>query len=284
MNDDKQRDYLLGKSLRKARADVGLNQNDFGIQAGFAAGTAKGKVSKIESGEQPPSEDDLDQWARVANAPAPLVEQWKELAAAEVARRAANYKSRLKGGQQPIQQEWTKKAEDTTLFRFFETFAVPRYLQVDGYTRAMLSEFKKFSTVDDLEAAVRERQASAKILYKDDGKTFKFIIDEPVLFRTRFPRAVMRPQLLLLQSFISDEDQLRVYPSLSRPVSHLPISSFELFDNVGYIETEVGGAEPLLYDTVVPLATKFDALWNESVAGDDAREIIARALAALPTA
>jgi transcriptional regulator with XRE-family HTH domain len=283
MNDDKQRDYLLGGSLRKARVAVGLNQTEFGRQAGWAASTAKSKVSKIESGDQVPSDDDLDRWARIAETPAPLLEQWRELAAKETARRSANYKSRLKGGQEPIQQEWSQKAEDTALFRFFETFAVPRYLQVAEYTRAMLTEFKQFSSVDDLEAAVRERQASAKLLY-DPEKTFHLIIDEPVLFRTRFPRAVMRPQLLFLQSVIGDEEQLRIYPSLSRPVSRLPISSFELFDNVGYIETEAGGADPLLYDTVVPLAAKFDALWDEAVGGDDAREIIARALAALPAA
>lgn len=280
MNNDKQRDYLLGSSLRKARAEAGLNQTDFGIRAGWTPKTAKSKVSKIESGEQVPSEDDLDRWALVANTPAQLLEQWKMLAAEEATRRSAGYKSRLKGGQEPIQHEWTQKAESTELFRFFETFAVPRYLQVPEYTRAMLSEFKRFSSVDDLEVAVKERQASTKVLY-EPGKTFRLIIDEPVLFRTRFPRSVMRPQLLFLQSVIGEEDQLRIYPSLSRPVSRLPISSFELFDNIGYIETEAGGAEPLLYDTVAPLATKFEALWDESVGGDDAREIIVRALSGL---
>lgn len=282
MNNDKQRDYLLGSSLRKARVAAELNQTEFGTRAGWAPKTAKSKVSKIESGDQVPSEGDLERWAELTGTPAPLLEQWKELAVKESARRSANYKSRLGGGQEPIQQEWSQRADETVLFRFFETFTVPRYLQVPEYTRAMLSEFKKYSTVDDLEAAAKVRQASTKVLY-EPGKTFKLIIDEPVLFRTRFPRSVMRPQLLFLQSVIGDEDQLRIYPSLSRPVSHLPISSFELFDNVGFIETEAGGADPLLYDTVVPLAAKFDALWSESVGGDDAREIIARALANLPS-
>lgn len=277
MNKDKQPNYLLGGSLRKARAATGLNQTEFGVQAGWTRATAKSKVSKTESGDQVPSEDDLNRWARVAGTPAPLLEQWKSLAVEEAARRSANYKSRLKDGQEPIQHEWTNKAESTERFRFFETFAVPRYLQVAEYTRAMLSEFKKFSSVDDLEAAVKERQASTKVLY-EPGKTFSLIIDEPVLFRKRFPRSVMRPQLLFLQSVISDEDQLRIYPSLSRPVSHLSISSFELFDDIGYIETEAGGAEPLLYDSVLPLAAKFQALWDESVGGDEARGIIARAL------
>lgn len=280
MNKEKQPSYLLGGSLRKARGAIGLSQTEFGIQAGWTPATAKSKVSKIESGDQVPSEDDLDRWARLAGTPAPLLEQWKHLAAEETARRSANYKSRLKSGLEPVQHEWTNKAEDTERFRFFETFVVPRYLQVAEYTRAVLSEFKKFSSVDDLEAAVKERQASAKILY-EPGKTFELIIDEPVLFKKRFPRAVMRPQLLFLQSVIGDEDQLRIYPSLSRPVSHLAISSFELFDEIGYIETEAGGADPLLYDAVLPLAAKFDALWGESVGGDDAREIIARALSGL---
>ncbi len=203
------------------------------------------------------------------------------LAAAEHAHRAGGYKNRLKDGLAPVQREWSNRAEATERFRFFETFIVPRYLQVAEYTKATLEEFRKFSSVEDLDKAVKERQASTRLLYQP-GKSFKLIIDEPVLFKTRFPRSVMRPQLLFLQSVIGEEDQLRIYPSLSGRVSYLTPSSFEMFDDIGYIETEVGGAEPLLYDTVAQLEVKFKALWAESVGGDVAREIIARAISRLP--
>lgn len=282
MTKDEQRDYLLGGSLKKARTEQRLTQTQLAEQAGWKTTTGKGKVSKIESGDQVPTEDDLDSWAAVTAVDPKLLEQWKALAAEENTRRSASYKSRLKGGQAPIQREWTNRAETTERFRFFETFIVPRYLQVAEYTRAALEEFRPYSSVDDIDAAVKERQASARLLY-DPTKSFKLVIDEPVLFRKRFPRAVMRPQLLFLQSVIGEEDQLRIYPSLSKRVSRLTPSSFELFDNLGYIETEVGGAEPLLYDTVAQLEEKFQAIWAEAVGGDEAREIIARAITELTT-
>lgn len=281
MTKDEPLEYLLGASLRKARTEAKLTQANLAQQAGWKESTGKSKVSKTESGEQVPDADDLERWARATGVDARLLDQWKILAAEEDARRNASYKNRLKGGQAPVQQEWTKRAEESTRFRFFETFVVPRYLQVPEYTRATLEEFKTFSSVDDLDAAVKVRQASTRLLY-DPDKSFQLIIDEPVLRRKRFPRSVMRPQLLFLQSVIGEEDQLRIYPSLSRRVSKLTPSSFELFDNLGYIETAAGGAKPLLYDTVAQLERTFDELWSEAVGGDAAREIIALALKELP--
>ncbi len=282
MTKNEPKDPLLGASLKKARIDTGLTQEQLAAQAGWEPGTGKFKASKIESGRQIPTAKDLDDWARVTAVHERLKEQWKQMAAAADAARAASYKSRLGGGQSPVQQEWTDRAKVTTRFRFFETFVIPRYLQVAEYTRAVLEEFKTYSTIEDLDKAVGDRQESVRFLY-DSSKAFKLLIDEPVLRRRRFPPSVMLPQLLFLQSALGlPSAQIRIYPSLTRPVSYLTPSSFELFDDRGFIEDALGGRREFLYDSVADLEAKFDRMWEEAAAGDEARQIIVDAISSLP--
>ncbi len=273
---------LLGESLKKARTEAGLTQDQLAEQIGWEKTTGKSKVSKIESGRQVPSDGDINDWAAATAAEDRLREQWKTLASEAEEARRLSYKSRLGGGQAAVQREWTDRAANTTRFRFFETFGIPRYLQVPEYTRAMLEEFGNYSTVNDLDAAVQARLASGRYLY-DTSKSFAFLIDEPVLRRRRFPPAVMRPQLHALQAAIGLSNvRLGIYPSLSRPVSRLTPSHFNLFDDMGFIETALGGATQLLYDSVAELDELFEAYWRDAVEGAEARELILAAIADLP--
>jgi transcriptional regulator with XRE-family HTH domain len=287
MTNTEARDPLLGGSLRKAREASGLTGGQLAERAGWTTagggpGTGKSKVSKIESGKQIPSTDDIDAWAAATGVNDRLREQWKAMAAqAEELR--SGYRKRASQGQQPVQKEYNDLAAQTTRFRFFEMTFIPRYLQVPDYSRAVIQEHHdKHGTINDVEAAAQERQGSVRYLY-DTNKTFTFLIDEPVLRRRRFPASIMRPQLDRLMSIIGlGNVTLAIYPSLSRPVHSLTESSFELFDDIGYIETALEDAPRLLADDVERLEELFNRYWQDAVTGDDARQIILDAIAAQP--
>lgn len=274
----------LGASMRQARTAAGFTQAELAERAGWPEGSRKTKVSKIEGGRQLPTATDIDAWAAATGVDDRVHKQWKTLAVQAGSERSAGYAKRLAGGQERVQREYTDLAEETIRFRFFETFVIPRYLQVPQYTRAVLEEYHdKFDSVDDIAAATKERQRSVNYLY-DDTKTFVFLIDEPVLRRRRFPPSIMRAQLHNLLSAIGlDRVTLGIYPSLSRPVRTLTESSFELFDDIGFIETALEDDRRLLAGDVLKLEALFDRYWQDAAVNEDARPIILDAIAALPT-
>lgn len=277
-------DYLtrndgLATRLKKARGT--MTMLDLATRAGWKE-SGKSKVSKIESGKQLPSVEDLKIWAALTGVDERLLEQWKVmLVEAESFR--TDYQQRMREGQKAVQQEYSDLAAETTHFRFFESAVVPRYLQVREYTRAVLQEYHDdYGTIDDVDEATDERQASARYLY-DTNKRFDFLIDEHVLRSRRFPPEVMRSQMDRLQSVIGLRHvRLGIYPSLSLPTKKLVRSSFELFDDVGFIETFLSDGPRLLIDDVVQLDKFFNQMWDDAVEGDTARRLILDAISSLP--
>ena len=266
----------LGASLKKARGN--LTQTELANLAEWGP-SGKTKVSKIESGKQIPDETDIDKWAAATGVSDRVRDQWKALARqAEDLR--SNYKKRASGGQQPIQLEYSKLAAATTRFRFFETTFIPRYLQIPEYSRAVLQEHhEKHGSTNDVEAAVQERQQSVGHLY-DTNKTFVFLLDEPVLRKKRLPASVMRPQLDRIMSVIGLSNvTLAVYPSLTGKVNSFTEGSFELFDDLGYLEGPLGDDKRILADDVERLEVLFARYWQDAVVGDDARQLILAATA-----
>lgn len=268
---DLTRSTELGASLKKARG--ALTQTELADRAGWGK-TGKTKVSKIESGKQLPDEDDLDKWATATGVGDRLRDQWK-LLAGQAGELRSNYKKRARHGQQPVQKAYSDLAAQTTHFRFFEMAFFPRYLQIPEYSRAVLQEHHdKHGTIDDVEAATQERQSSVYHLY-DPAKTFVFLIDEPVLQKRNLPGPIMRRQLDRLMSAIGLTNvTLAIYPSLSRRVRSTTEGSFELFDDLGYLENPLEDATRRLADDVERLESLFDRYWRDAVVGDEARQLI----------
>lgn len=282
MSNDEAR-TALGESLKKAREKAGLTGAELSERLGWNVSTGKGKVSKIENKGQIPTDEELNGWAAVTGVSDRLRNQWISLAATDRQELAANYRQRLASGQRSVQKQYTDRAETTTRFVFFETAVFPRYLQIPEYMRIMLQEHHdKHGTIDDVAAAVKERQASVRYLL-DDSKDFTFLLDESILRGRRFPPSVMRPQLFQVMSVIGLANvTLGIYPSLSRDVHSVTESSFEIFDDVAYIETALADERKLLADDVEILERLFARYWEDAVTGDEARAMITDVLAALP--
>lgn len=281
MSNDEVRN-VLGESLEKARKNAGLTGAELGRRFGWRPSTAKSKISKIESGDQTPLDEEITAWAEETGAGERLCNQWLALATEAREEQQPNYQKRLAAGQQRIQRQYTDRAENTARFVFFETAVIPRYLQTPDYMRAVLQEHhEKHGTVDDVEAAVKERQNSTRFLL-DDSKAFMFLLDESILRGTRFPSSIMRAQLFqLIAASNLGTVTLGIYPSLSRPVRSYTESSFEIFDDIAFIETALADERKLLADDVAILERLFARYWEDAVTDDDARAMISDAMSAL---
>jgi len=271
----------LGASLKQARNNAGLTGAQLGEQLGWRPSTIKGKVSKIERGDQTPPDEEILAWAQVTGVSDRVRDQWLTIAAEE-RREPVNYRQRIAGGQEQIQQEYTDRAESTTRFAFFETAVIPRYLQTPEYMREVLQEHHdKHGGIEDVAGAVRRRQESVKYLL-NSSKSFTFLLDESILRGTRFPPSIMRPQLFnLISASRLDTVTLGIYPSLSRPVNSYTESSFEIFDDIAFIETALADERKLLADNVEILERLFARYWQDAVVDEEARAMIADAMAAL---
>jgi transcriptional regulator with XRE-family HTH domain len=271
----------IGSRLKAARETAGYTGTGLAEALGWPSGTGKYKISKIERGRQIPTAEDITAWAQATGMNDRLRDQLISKAAEAEATRDT-YSKRAAHGQEPIQDDYTKRAARTKRFTFFEMTFIPRYLQTPDYMRATLQEHHdKHGTVDDVAAAVRKRQESVRFL-TDPDKQFTFLIDEPVLRRRRFPASIMRAQLFHLSSAIGlDNVTLAIYPSLSRQVNSNTESSFEIFDDEACIETAVTDEEHLA-DKVEVLETLFARYWQDAVTGDDARQLILDAINHLP--
>jgi transcriptional regulator with XRE-family HTH domain len=66
----------LGRLLRAARIDAGLTGTALGVALGRSEHSGRVRVSRIETGKQSPSEQDLRAWARATGVGADVLAGW----------------------------------------------------------------------------------------------------------------------------------------------------------------------------------------------------------------
>lgn len=268
--------------LRALRAQAGLSGKDLAD----ANGWAQSKVSRIENGRQMPSAEDIEAWVRTCSAGADAVEELLRLRdEARVAH--ATFRSRMRGGQEQVQESYNNLVQNSHLIRHFETVYVPGLLQVPAYARRVLTEMISLHDleIDDVDAAVDSRMARQQMLY-DPTKSFEFLLSESVLRWLICPPAVMREQLDRLQTVVGlARIRFGIVP-MGVELATTPQNSFQLYvgdEPVAAVETFIGetfhrGDEAEGYGRAL------DRMWDEAVTGERARELIIAATQALPGA
>lgn len=270
----------LAGRLRALRAQARLT----GKALADAHGWQQSKVSRIENGKQMPSDEDIEAWVETCRADPSMVNELRQLRdQAQVAH--ATFPSRMRNGQQKVQEDYNQLVKDSRLIRHFETVYVPGLLQVPGYANRVLTEMVTLQEleIDDVDAAVGARMQRQQMLY-DPGKSFEFLLAEPVLRWLICPPAVMRSQLDRLQTVIGlDRIRFGILP-MGVELATTPQNSFQIYvsdEPVSVFETFAGeewrrGAEADKFGRAL------DLLWEEAVTGEQARELILAAARALP--
>jgi transcriptional regulator with XRE-family HTH domain len=264
----------IAPRLRELRETAGLSQSDLAGMLGWP----QSKVSKLETGKQPPSTEDIATWVRVCRGnPDTILELQAAVEEAEGIRR--DWKQQVRRGQVGIQHDYDQLARNAAVIRTFETIWVPGLLQTAGYAkyRALEGVSLHEASADEVQATVAARMERKSVLY-ESGRRFEFVVLEEALRRLVCPPDVMLGQLAHLDLIASGLPGVTfgVIP-LATELKRSPQHGFAVFDDIAIVENYV---EELTYrrEPAVKLTRIMDDLAAEAQFGDDARPLIARAM------
>lgn len=267
--------------LRALRARAGLS----GHQLAERIGWAQSKVSRIETGKQAPTDQDITTWVAACDGGEDIAAELLRLQAEARVVETVEFRQTMAAGQASQQEDYVRLFDGAHLIRDFETVYIPGLLQIPEYARRVRQEMVPLHdlAMDDSEAAVAKRVQQQANLY-DPAKRFEFIIGEPVLRYLLVSPSVMRGQLDRLLAVIGmDRVRFGIIP-MGVPLKWTPQHSFQIYvgdEPVVEVESIVRGPW-YRGDDAVRFERFFDWLWEEALEGPAARELIMSAIAALP--
>lgn len=252
-----------------------------GSQLADRVGWPQPRVSKLETGAQIPTEDDIRAWVVATSADSEVEGELLELLDRARREYATHRDSSRQGGRFANMQAQVAALEaQATRLAEWQPAMIPGLLQTAEYARALFGLSFTVNDEDEIEAAVDGRVKRQEILYQR-GRRVQFVIGEAAL-RSAPDGAVdtLRGQLdrLLTVAGLSTVE-LGVLPFPAMPI--MPLSSFALRDDVAVMETNSGEQQLFEPDEVAVYVQAFDRLRDASATGPDAVTLIQRAAADL---
>ncbi|MFD7579426.1 helix-turn-helix domain-containing protein [Kitasatospora sp. NPDC059817] len=277
--DFQQARIALGLRLRELRTEGGLT----GRQLADRLGWTQSKVSKLETGRQTATHDDLKAWAEGVGQPHTAPELSARLRAFESGTRT--WRRQLAAGHKPVQDTLTIEYERSTVMRAWESSLIVGMLQTADYARHVFSAYVSLhQSPRDVEDAVRARVQRQESLYRP-GKRYHIVMWESALRALVCPPAVLAAQLDRLSGVVGlDTVSLGIVPfeaSLGLP----PANGFWIHDE-RLVIVEDWHAELWLDqpDNVTLYLRVWETLAGAAVYGPDAHRIITRCRRALGSA
>jgi transcriptional regulator with XRE-family HTH domain len=159
------------------RRDAGLSGKDLAARLRWSPS----KISKIETGRQTPSSEDLTDWTDAVGKSAELPELVEQVRALESF--YAQWTRQLRPGMRFRQAEAARFEEQARLIRVYEPNYVPGILQVSAYARGRLEQGAAlYGARRDIDEALRIRLARQRLLERPT-KIFRFVVAEPALLQ-----------------------------------------------------------------------------------------------------
>jgi len=262
----------LGKRLREIRKDAGLT----GRQLAALAGWHESMVSKIETGNRTPTEAQLRAYCAHTGTQGQLADLVATVRNIESA--YLEYKRLLHAGTRRRQQQSVTLAEQTKVMRIYEPVLIPGMLQTADYAAAVLRRVTEFYRIpNDVDQGVANRLEQQKVLYHGDHR-FHILIAEQSLSTTVGDANVMTGQLDRLLAVIGLPRMLfGIVPSGAEWLT--PATNFVMYDD-RMVQVEAITAELTITQPreIALYARAFETLARQAVTGDDARELIRRAI------
>ncbi|MCX5357529.1 helix-turn-helix transcriptional regulator [Streptomyces sp. NBC_00124] len=260
----------LGRRLRELRA--GKTQRELAALLEWP----QAKVSKLETGRQTATPEDLIAWAKATGHPSTTEELIARLQGLETHTRS--WRRQLRAGHRPVQDVLTVEYERTTDFRVWQGAMVVGILQTPDYARHVFSRMAQLQqSPRDVEDAVRARVRRQELLYQP-GRTFRIVMWEAALHAGMAPPEVLAAQLDRLGSVIGlDTVRLGIVP-FGAQLAVPPANGFWLYDE-RLVIVEDWHAELWLddADSLALYRRVWDSLHSSAVYGTQARRLIARA-------
>lgn len=260
----------LGRRLRELRGQQ--TQRELAALLGWP----QAKVSKLETGRQTATPDDLKAWANATGHPDTATELLARLQGLET--HVRSWRRQLRAGHRPVQDVLTIEYERSTELRAWQGAMVVGMLQTADYARAIFARFAELQqSPRDIEDAVRARVQRQQLLF-EPGRTFHILMWEGALHAAVAPPEVLAAQLDRLASVIGiDTVRLGIVP-FGAQLAIPPGNGFWLYDDRLAI-VEEWHAELWLNDgdTVALYRRVWETLDRSAVYGTHARRLLARA-------
>jgi transcriptional regulator with XRE-family HTH domain len=266
----------LGARLRAVREAAGMSGAELARRLG--PGWRQPKISRLETGQQLPAEQEIEAWAKAVGAdPAPLL-ALRGKASAEY----GTWQDRIAsaGGPAASQDELgALERSCTTLLAEYQPALVPGLLQTPSFMREM-ADGEEFLTENGIPPAAIGSLIAAKIrrqtILYEGGRRVVHVLGEAVL-HTRVGTVspdTMREQLAHIAGTAAiPGHELAIVPfSVASPVA--PASGFVIYDNdLAVIET-LGGRMQIAEPELVARYNRWlELLLGAALTGADAAEM-----------
>nr|WP_237534735.1 helix-turn-helix transcriptional regulator [Streptomyces sp. SID3343] len=268
---------MLGGRLRELRVDAHLTGRDLADRLGWP----QSKISKLETGRQTATEDDVRAWARGTGSPA-ASELVARLRTLETHYRS--WRRQLAAGHAPVQDALRSEYERSHVMRAWEGAMIVGVLQTAEYARHIFAGYQRLhQSVRDLDDAVRARIRRQDVLYAP-GKQFHIVMSEAALSTLVCPPAVMLGQLDRLAGVIGMDTVRLGFIPLGARLEIPPANAFWVFDD-RLVIAEDWHAELWLEEgeNVALYLRVWQMLADSAVFGQGAQHVIARARRSLPS-
>lgn len=267
----------LAQQLRRLRENAGLT----GVALAEKLDWTQPRVSKIETGKQLPSEEDLRAFVLAAGADEATVQDLLEL------RSQANAISRewrhgRSQGQAETQRSYDELVRAATVIRNAEVTTVPGLLQTREYARYQAQQQVQLIGYDaaEVEVALDAKERRQEVLL-DTSKRFEFLVTEAALRLLYCPADVMVAQLGRLLDLTFPKPHLRfaITPFDVR-LAVVPQNRFIILDDLVMVE-HFAGDESYRKERADTYHRAMDHMLAEAVDGEAARKLIVAAMSAL---
>jgi transcriptional regulator with XRE-family HTH domain len=268
----------LGARLRELRRTSGLNGKQLAAKLGWYGAS---RVSKLELGQQTPSDQDLVAWVTACHAPEALAELRIQLNAIETF--YSEWRRQLYAGIHARQRELVELYAKTTTFRAFDCGALPGLLQTPEYARSGFEADAALLRVPPkVTEAVHLRMRLQQFLHAAD-KQFHFVLTEAALRYELAPREAMLGQLdRLLVTTTLRNVRLGIIP-FGIQMGPAPQHGFWIHDGHLVLVETFAAELRLTQPGEISLYTKiFDEMAQMAVYGDQARRLISQVADTLP--
>jgi transcriptional regulator with XRE-family HTH domain len=265
----------LGARLRQLRRSAGLT----GQALADATGQHFTRISRIENGGQPPTEQNIRDWCVACHAE----EQIPELIATARSTESAylEWSRQSRAGMRRLGDLHSVATyQRTTNFRIHEPIVLPGIFQTEAYIRQMLAFWYKFLDAPDDADATVAMKAELTAVALSPVKRIAVVLGEQAL-RTRRGTAVEHEDQLahLLWVMRLPFVSVGIIPADAQRHAVATIG-FWIFDsNAVALETPTAAIKVTRPREVALYVKMFDQLRNEAVYGPQARQIVARVLA-----
>ncbi|WP_307796198.1 helix-turn-helix transcriptional regulator [Amycolatopsis sp. 195334CR] len=268
----------LAAKLRELRAVTGRSGNQFAAHLGWP----QSRVSKIETGAQLPTDQDVTDWLTAAGA----LDQRDTVAAllADARIEQVNFRKvvRESGGAGSLQRLAGSREQRAARVRTFLPAMIPGLMQTPAYARELLSLpsgpaiLGGAMTDADLDRLVALRIERQTVLY-EGGRSLAFVLGEAALWTRIGGLDTQRGQLDRLQAVAElGSVDLRIVPfTTATPVC--PLHGFSIYDDETVTIEMITGSQALADpEEVTSYARLFGHLHTAALAGREATQLIQR--------